>query len=480
MGRASARRSPVINRTAILPPRYANARPIAHGGMGRIYLADDSELGRKVAVKLLDDRFASNEPLRQRFKREALTAARLSGHPHVVTIYDVGEWADRPFIVMEYRPGGTVGERTRGEAVTPEQALTWVGQAADALDAAHELGIVHRDVKPANLLLDERDEVAVGDFGIARIADDPTGGMTATGTVLGTAGYLAPEQALGHGATTASDRYGLGVVGYELLTGSRPFERGSETAEAAAHIHEPVPPASTRNHRLSPAVDRVFERALAKDPNERFPTAGTFVTALRDALEGGEATTRLLPAAAPRPTTARHVRRAPPPRSRRPWAIPLLIAGLVAAIAAGLVAAVLTSGDDRPSKSNEGRVTVTAQETVGSTVVTTTVVTTTATPPNQLTLDQAVALTDQATALLRDERWEDALRTQRRALKTLEGTYSDDFRYEAYAAYNMGKALAELGRCEQALRYLDRSEELQGDRREIDEARARCEDENQD
>jgi tetratricopeptide (TPR) repeat protein len=468
----------VINRTVMLPPRYTNARPIAHGGMGRIYLADDRELGRKVAVKLLDDRFASNEQLRQRFKREALTAARLSGHPHVVTIFDVGEWEHRPFIVMEYLPGGTVGERTRGEAVAPEQALAWLGQAADALDAAHELGIVHRDVKPANLLLDERDEVAVGDFGIARLADDPTGGMTATGTVLGTAGYLAPEQALGHGATTASDRYGLGVVGYELLTGSRPFERGSETAEAAAHIHEPVPPTSSRNRRLSPAVDRVFERALAKDPNDRFPTAGAFVRALRDTLEGREATTRLLPAAAPGPATRRTVRRAPPPRGRRPWAIPLLIAALVAAIAAGLVAAVLTSGDDRPSKPNEtqGPLTVTAQETVGTTAVTTTVVTTTATPPSQVTLDEAVALTDQATELLREERWGDALTTQRRALKTLEGTYSDDFRYEAYAAYNMGKALAELGRCEQALGYLDRSEELQGQRGEIDEARARCED----
>ena len=472
----------MIDGTAILPPRYANARPIGHGGMGRIYLADDSELGRQVAVKLLDDRFASNEQLRQRFKREALTAARLSGHRHVVTIYDVGEWRGRPFIVMEYLPGRTLRERTGGEAVGAEQALAWLGQAADALDAAHQLGIVHRDVKPANLLLDERGEVAVADFGIARIADDPTGGMTATGTVLGTAGYLAPEQALGHPATAASDRYGLGVVAYELLTGSRPFERGSETAEAAAHIHEPVPPASSRNPQLAPAVDRVFERALAKDPNERFPSAGVFVRALRDALEGREATTRLLPAADAIPATGRTVRRAPPPRRRRPWAIPLLLAALVAAIAAGLVAAVLTSGEDHPSKSKEtqSRVTVTAQETVGTTVVTTTVVTTNATPAHQVTLDEAVALTDQATTLLSDERWDDALRTQRRALKTLEDTYSDDFRYEAYAAYNMGKALAELDRCEQAVRYLDRSEELQGHRSEIDETRAQCEDHNQD
>src|SRR5215211_4920426 len=106
-----------------LPNRYADPRPIGRGGMGQIYLAEDRELGRKVAVKVLDDRFASNEQLRQRFKREALTAARLSGHPHVVTIYDVGEWEDRPFIVMAYLPGGTIGERTRGEATAPEQTL---------------------------------------------------------------------------------------------------------------------------------------------------------------------------------------------------------------------------------------------------------------------------------------------------------------------------------------------------------------------
>jgi serine/threonine protein kinase len=440
--------------------------------MGQIYLAEDRELGRKVAIKVLDDRFAGNEQLRERFKREALAAARLSGHPHVVTIFDIGESQGRPFIVMEYLPGGTLGDRTRQGPIEPGEALSWLGQIAEALDAAHELDVVHRDVKPPNLLFDARGELVVADFGIARVADDTLTGMTATGTVLGTAGYLAPEQALGQPATPASDRYALGVIGYELLTGGRPFERQSETAEAAAHIHEPVPPASERHAGLPRAVDGVFDRALAKDPGERYSTGADFVSALGNALERRETTTRLLPAAPPPP-----VRRGAP-RGRPPWAIPLLLAALVAALVAGLlVAAMLTSQDDNnpAAPPTQGPVTVTAEETVGTTVVTTVVTTTPEAPSGQVSLDEAVQLTDEATQLLGEERWEEALRTQRRALDALEDTYSDDFRYEAYAAYNMGKALAELGRCEQAFRYLDRSEELQGQRDEIDDARAKCE-----
>jgi eukaryotic-like serine/threonine-protein kinase len=455
-----------------LPNRYADPRPIGRGGMGQIYLAEDRELGRKVAIKVLDDRFAGNEQLRERFKREALVAARLSGHPHVVTIFDVGESQGRPFIVMEYLPGGTLADRTRQRPVAPAEALSWLGQAAEALDAAHELGVVHRDVKPPNLLFDARDELVVADFGIARVADDTLTGMTAAGTVLGTAGYLAPEQALGQPATPASDRYALGVVGYELLTGGRPFERQSETAEAAAHIHEPVPPASERQAGLPGAVDGVFDRALAKDPDERYSTGADFVSALGNALERREATTRLLPAAPPPP-----IRRGPPARGRPPWALPLLLAALAAALVAGLVAAMLTSQDDNNTTAppTQGPVTVTTEATVGTTVVTTVVTSTPEAPSGQVSLDEAAQLTDEATRLLGEELWEDALRTQRRALNALEDTYSDDFRYEAYAAYNMGKALAELGRCEQALRYLDRSEELQGQRDEIDEARAKCE-----
>jgi eukaryotic-like serine/threonine-protein kinase len=465
----------VALKAGALPDRYGNPRPIGRGGMGQIYLAEDRELGRQVAIKILDDRFAGNEQLRERFKREALTAARLSGHPHVVTIFDVGESQGHPFIVMEYLPGGTLAERTRRRPVEPAEALSWLGQAAEALDAAHELGIVHRDVKPPNLLFDARDELVVADFGIARVADDTLTGMTAAGTVLGTAGYLAPEQALGQPATPASDRYALGVVGYELLTGGRPFERQSETAEAAAHIHETVPPASERGVGVPRAVDGVFQRALAKDPAERYSSGGAFVAALGSALEGGEATTRLLPAAAaPSPP----VRRGPPARGRPSWAVPLLFAALAAALVAGLVAALLTTRDDPNTTApppTQGPVTVTAQETVGTTVVTTVGTTTPEAPSGQVSLNEAVQLTDEATQLLAEERWVDALRTQRRALDALEGTYSDDFPYEAYAAYNMGKALAELGRCEQALRYLDRSEELQGQRDEIDDARAKCE-----
>ncbi|HJS70536.1 MAG TPA: serine/threonine-protein kinase, partial [Gaiellaceae bacterium] len=247
--------------TGILPDRYDAPRLVGSGGMGEIYVAHDHKLDRIVAVKLLAERLSADPDLRVRFRREALTAARLSGEPHVVTIFDVGEHEGRPFTVMEHLPGGTLAERAGSGLVDPEQAIGWLAQAAEALDAAHGHGIVHRDVKPANLLFDSSDRLQVVDFGIARVIDE-TAGMTAPGTVLGTAGYLAPEQAQGHETTAASDRYALAVVAYELLTGRRPFERESPTAEAAAHIHEIVPPASEQAD-LPEAVDAVFARALA-------------------------------------------------------------------------------------------------------------------------------------------------------------------------------------------------------------------------
>jgi eukaryotic-like serine/threonine-protein kinase len=472
--------------TGVLPDRYAGARPLGHGGMGELYVAEDRELGRKVAVKLLHQHFAGDSHLARRFKREALTAARLSGHPHVVTIYDVGEWHERPFIVMEFLPGGTVGDRARNAPVVPAEAIGWLRQAALALDDAHRRGIVHRDVKPANLLFDERGDLTIVDFGIARVADQTTG-MTAAGTVLGTAGYLSPEQALGQPATPASDRYALAIVAYELLTGGRPFERRSATAEAAAHINEPVPAASERGVGLSRAVDAVFERALAKDPPVRYTTATDFVDALARALASIDEPTRVLPAPAPGP--ARPVARAAVTARRpAPW-LPFLVAGLLLALVAGVGAAVFATGggDDAatsvPARPREVTVTKEKATTVPGGTVTETIVTTvqapapTSAPPapaGPVSIEQAMRLTDQATYALRRGDWEGAETFANQAYKPLRDTYSDQFRYEAYVNYDLGKALAELGRCQPALRYLARSEQLQGHRSEIDDARAAC------
>ena len=306
--------------TEILPPRYRDPTRIAYGGMGEIFKAVDEVLGRTVAIKVLAERYARDESLRSRFTREAQTAARLSAEPSIVTIYDVGEWHGRPFIVMEYIDGGSLEDQLRKGAPPPDQALDWLDQAAAALDTAHRNGVVHRDVKPGNLLLDMNDEVRVADFGIASAAG--LASLTMTGTVLGTAGYLAPEQAQGEKATPASDRYALGVVAYELITGRRPFESDSPTVEAAAHVHAEVPP-------VSPRLDPVFQRALAKDPHDRFETGAELVSALREALEGS-APTRVLPGA-------------------RRSALPLVAAFVIAALLAGAGLAALITRDDAPA-----------------------------------------------------------------------------------------------------------------------------------
>src|SRR2546422_5732971 len=208
--------------------------------MGDIYRATDSVLGRAVAIKILAERYALDEAVRERFTREALAAARLSGQSNTVTIFDVGEHNERSYIVMEYLSGGSLDDVLReGGPQPPRQVFTWLEQAGSALDAAHAKGVVHRDVKPGNLLLDREGTVHVADFGIASAAGLDS--LTMTRTVLATAGYLSPEQAQGERATPASDRYSLAVVAFELLSGQRPFDSDSITAEAAAHVNAPVP-----------------------------------------------------------------------------------------------------------------------------------------------------------------------------------------------------------------------------------------------
>src|SRR5436190_6552136 len=210
-----------VEHSVRLPERYRVTRRIASGGMATAYACEDQVLGRLVAVKVLAPAFATDEDALARFQRERRAVARVSDHPHVGTISDIGEHEGSAFIVMEYFPGGTLADKLlSGDPIPAPTALAWLEEAASALDHAHKAGIVHRDVKPANLLLDANGRLAVGDFGIARMATDVN--VTSTGTVLGTAAYLSPEQALGKPATSASDRYALAAVAFELLTGERP------------------------------------------------------------------------------------------------------------------------------------------------------------------------------------------------------------------------------------------------------------------
>jgi serine/threonine-protein kinase len=323
-----------------LPARYQDPRRIAAGGMATVYAAQDTLLGRQVAIKVLHQHVIGDAEARERFTREARAAARVSDHPHVVTIYDIGEQDGTPFIVMELLSGGSVADRLRAGGPIPRgTALRWLDEAASALDHAHKHDIVHRDVKPANLLLDERDRLAVADFGIARIAD--SAGLTQTGLVLGTAAYLSPEQALGRPATAASDRYALAVVAFELLTGERPFRGETVAAQARAHAEATPPAASAVNPELPRAVDRVLRRGLDKDAALRWGTAGRMVEALEDALQ--EAPTRPI-AAAP-----------PPPSGRR--RIPTkILAGAAALVAGGAVAAFALSGGGDDGGNGQDRI----------------------------------------------------------------------------------------------------------------------------
>jgi serine/threonine protein kinase len=330
---------PVTKVRIALPERYRVVGHIANGGMASVWAAQDELLGRLVAVKVLAPGFAADASASRRFKREARAAARVSDHPHVVTIYDVGEHEEQAFIVMEHLAGGSVAQRLRRPTPVPRAAaMRWLDGAASALDYAHSREIVHRDVKPGNLLLDDAGRVAVADFGIARIATDSA--LTQTGQVLGTAAYLSPEQAQGKPATDASDRYALAVVAYELLTQRKPFEGELPAAQARQHIESPVPPASATAD-LPKAVDGVLERGMAKDPADRPATATEFVQDLRGAMQDA-------PTAATAVAPARFIREPPPPpppapaseRSRRPFLIALaavvfVLAVVIAAIAGG-------------------------------------------------------------------------------------------------------------------------------------------------
>jgi hypothetical protein len=273
---------------SLLAGRYEIVAPIATGGMGEVWKARDQVLDRIVAAKVLKSEYTGDANFLARFRNEARHTAALT-HPNIASVYDYGETVDDTgtqnlaFLVMEFVEGQPLVTILHDEGALPvDWTLHVLSQSADGLSAAHKGGVVHRDIKPGNLMVRPDGVVKLTDFGIAQARDAAP--LTRTGMVVGTAQYLSPEQAQGMEVTAASDVYSLGVVGYECLCGARPFDGASQVAIALAHINRPPPPLPAH---VPPAVRLLVERALAKDPADRFPDGGAFAEAIRRVAGGG-------------------------------------------------------------------------------------------------------------------------------------------------------------------------------------------------
>jgi serine/threonine-protein kinase len=458
---------PVSEHRIALPARYRVLRHIANGGMASVWAAEDELLGRLVAVKVLSPAYAQDERANRRFLREARAGARLSDCRHVVTVYDIGEHDGRPFMVMEHVAGGTVADRLKsGRAIPRALALRWLREAAEALDCAHRHDVVHRDVKPANLLIDEHGRLAVGDFGIATVATEAS--VTQTGQVLGTAAYISPEQARGEQATAASDRYSLACVAFELLTGQRPYGGEQPAMQARAHVEASVPSASAIAD-LPVAVDDVMRVALAKDPARRPATANELLDALEDALDSedfepaGAPTAVTAPVATQaRPTTGSL--RAYPAPARRRWPGLAALAALAIVAGAAIAIAAGTGGGRSPEHktTTSTAAKANAKPKPGQPAATQTQQAQTQQTPAeaaqgaaQARTDDPVALNNAGFSLIQQGKPNDAVVPLQRAVtafRTQQRTTEIDY---AYALYNLGNALRLSGRAAQAIPYLE-------------------------
>ena len=267
----------------VLSGRYRLEAKLGSGGMSTVYLARDETLDRAVAVKVMHREMSEQPDQLERFRQEARAVAKLS-HPNVVSVIDAGEDGGYPYIVFEYVEGETLKQRiARVGALDTQEAIAYAIEIARGLTVAHARNMVHRDIKPQNVLIDAEGRAKLTDFGISRQLEQD--GMTATGRVLGTTDYVAPEQAMGHGVDQRSDIYSLGVVLYEMLIGQVPFHADSQVGVAMKHVNEELPDVQRRRPEISAAVALVVERSTAKNPAERYQEVGEMIDDLSTALE---------------------------------------------------------------------------------------------------------------------------------------------------------------------------------------------------
>jgi serine/threonine-protein kinase len=316
-----------------LSGRYRLEARVGAGGMSTVYRALDETLQRQVAIKLMNREVATDSDQLERFRREARAVAQLS-HPHIVGVIDAGEDAGRPYIVFEYVEGETLKERIRRLGRLPvAEAVAYAIEIARALGAAHARHIVHRDVKPQNVLIDEEGSAKVTDFGIARTLDEE--GLTADGRVLGTTDYVSPEQALGQHVNGQSDLYSLGVVLYEMLTGEVPFKGENQVAVAMKHVREELPDVQLKRPEVSAALAAVVETATSKRQQDRYANDAELIADLEEVLaietaRAGSATGEVTSVLRTLPPSAQ---RRVPFRVRHPFATLAAILVVVAAVA---------------------------------------------------------------------------------------------------------------------------------------------------
>ena len=326
--------------------RYETEHRLGIGGMAEVVLARDSALGRRVALKLLAPQLAADPVFVERFRREATAIASLN-HPNVIVVYDHGVADGQPFIAMEYVPGRTLKHVIADAApFAAGVAIRYAVQMLDGLAAAHSVGIVHRDVKPQNLIVRDDGTLKVADFGVARSADETM--LTQHGSVIGTADYISPEQARGGSAGPASDLYSVGVVLFEMLTGRLPFTGDLPLAIANQHLRTPAPPVRKINPAVRADLARVVDRALSKDPAARYGSAAEMKAALTAPPAAESAPTLVAPTAripAPAPTHVMRPHAPPVRRSTRQLTRRHVLAAVGAIVALGATTFALASGD---------------------------------------------------------------------------------------------------------------------------------------